>query len=448
MGVLGGDRRPLALAHELLADPAGDARLRAAVRRARRAQHRERVRRRRADRARAAPTRSSSPTRSSACSTTPACGSGAPRAGLAFVARSARWDHAADAARGRRCATRCGARGRVAEPAGPTPPPPLAAARPAGVGGRARARVPVDSRTTREATERLFARLDDGGRRPRSSALEASERDYWDSVDDDHRASLALVFGVWHEVPSVLEKTGLRPDSRRTTCTRWRAARSPAAARSTTPTCSPTRCAASARRWTTSRRGLDFGCSSGRVVRALQAAYPEAEWHGVRPERATRSRGRASTCRGSTSRVSPQDPPLPYEDGALRLRRARSRSGRTTASAPRSAGSTRCTGSSAPAATWSSHDARPAVDRLLRADRRALAGAARARSAARSTAAASGSRPSSASAATGASSTPSGAPRSSRPSGSRRVALPAWSIEDFAVGQNADNQDMYVLRRR
>ena len=29
-----------------------------------------------------------------------------------------------------------------------------------------------------------------------------------------------------------------------------------------------------------------------------------------------------------------------------------------------------------------------------------------------------------------------------------RVALPAWSIEDFAVGQNADNQDMYVLRRR
>ena len=29
-----------------------------------------------------------------------------------------------------------------------------------------------------------------------------------------------------------------------------------------------------------------------------------------------------------------------------------------------------------------------------------------------------------------------------------RIALPAWAIEDFAVGQNADNQDMYVLRRR
>ena len=31
------------------------------------------------------------------------------------------------------------------------------------------------------------------------------------------------------------------------------------------------------------RRGLDFGCSSGRVVRALQAAYPHGEWHGADP---------------------------------------------------------------------------------------------------------------------------------------------------------------------
>src|SRR4051794_32982656 len=29
-----------------------------------------------------------------------------------------------------------------------------------------------------------------------------------------------------------------------------------------------------------------------------------------------------------------------------------------------------------------------------------------------------------------------------------RQVLPEWSIEYFAVGQNADNQDMYVLRRR
>jgi SAM-dependent methyltransferase len=29
--------------------------------------------------------------------------------------------------------------------------------------------------------------------------------------------------------------------------------------------------------------GLDFGCSSGRVVRALAAAFPEARWHGCDP---------------------------------------------------------------------------------------------------------------------------------------------------------------------
>jgi methylase of polypeptide subunit release factors len=28
---------------------------------------------------------------------------------------------------------------------------------------------------------------------------------------------------------------------------------------------------------------LDFGCSSGRVVRVLQAAYPDTRWHGCDP---------------------------------------------------------------------------------------------------------------------------------------------------------------------
>lgn len=33
----------------------------------------------------------------------------------------------------------------------------------------------------------------------------------------------------------------------------------------------------------TGDRGLDFGCSSARVARALAAAYPEVEWHGCDP---------------------------------------------------------------------------------------------------------------------------------------------------------------------
>jgi len=33
-----------------------------------------------------------------------------------------------------------------------------------------------------------------------------------------------------------------------------------------------------------SGRCLDFGCSSGRVVRVMQTAYPDVEWHGCDPE--------------------------------------------------------------------------------------------------------------------------------------------------------------------
>ena len=49
------------------------------------------------------------------------------------------------------------------------------------------------------------------------------------------------------------------------------------------------------------RRGLDFGCSSGRVVRALAAAFPQAEWHGVDPNERRDRVGAASIYRGSGS---------------------------------------------------------------------------------------------------------------------------------------------------
>lgn len=59
--------------------------------------------------------------------------------------------------------------------------------------------------------------------------------------------------------------------------------------------------------------GLDFGCSSGRVVRVLAAAYPEVEWAGCDPN------GEAVAWAGENLpridfRHSPQEPPLPYED--------------------------------------------------------------------------------------------------------------------------------------
>ncbi len=63
---------------------------------------------------------------------------------------------------------------------------------------------------------------------------------------------------------------------------------------------------------------LDFGCSSGRVVRVLAAAYPESSWHGCDPN------GRAiewaaENLPGSSSSSSGDDPPLPLDDGSLDL---------------------------------------------------------------------------------------------------------------------------------
>ena len=93
-------------------------------------------------------------------------------------------------------------------------------------------------------------------------------------------------------------------------------------------------------------------------------------------------------------------------------------------------------------------DARTAVRRALREHRRALRRRSSPRSAARCIGADSGSRRSSGRRATGASSTSSGAPRSSRRNGWPVKRCPRGRSSIFAVGQNADNQDMFVLRRR
>ena len=53
--------------------------------------------------------------------------------------------------------------------------------------------------------------------------------------------------------------------------------------RPTTPTSWPTRSRRAGSTLERGQTGLDFGCSSGRVVRVLAAAYPELDWHGCDP---------------------------------------------------------------------------------------------------------------------------------------------------------------------
>lgn len=64
--------------------------------------------------------------------------------------------------------------------------------------------------------------------------------------------------------------------------------------------------------------GLDFGCSSGRVVRVLAAAYPEIHWHGCDPNAPAIAWAREHVP-GAELFVSPDAPPLELHEGSLDL---------------------------------------------------------------------------------------------------------------------------------
>jgi SAM-dependent methyltransferase len=68
----------------------------------------------------------------------------------------------------------------------------------------------------------------------------------------------------------------------------------------------------------TKRSALDFGCSSGRVVRVLASAYPETSWHGCDPNAAAIAWARESIPAARFFR-SGDRPPLELSDGALDL---------------------------------------------------------------------------------------------------------------------------------
>ncbi len=66
------------------------------------------------------------------------------------------------------------------------------------------------------------------------------------------------------------------------------------------------------------RSALDFGCSSGRVVRVLAAAYPDIDWHGCDPN-APAIAWANEHLPGIDFFVSSDAPPLPLPDAALDL---------------------------------------------------------------------------------------------------------------------------------
>lgn len=66
------------------------------------------------------------------------------------------------------------------------------------------------------------------------------------------------------------------------------------------------------------RSALDFGCSSGRVVRVLAAAYPEISWHGCDPNEPAIAWA-TENLPGIEFLVNGNEPPLPLAGGSLDL---------------------------------------------------------------------------------------------------------------------------------
>jgi len=142
---------------------------------------------------------------------------------------------------------------------------------------------------------------------------------YWSGAPDSrHRTFLLLSFGVWLRIPAVLEKTALGAEQPPEEVHAM--ARGPLAAAGGLYEADMVAGALAevGADIESAAAALDFGCSSGRLVRVLSAAYPEVRWHGCDPNAAA-----VEWASGAYPRVrlfrSGDSPPLDLPDGSLDL---------------------------------------------------------------------------------------------------------------------------------
>jgi SAM-dependent methyltransferase len=132
------------------------------------------------------------------------------------------------------------------------------------------------------------------------------------------RAFLVLAYGIWLDVPNVREKTGLLPVQPPEEVHAM--ARGPLAAAGGIYEADliVDALASVGVEMSAVKSGLDIGCSSGRVVRALAAAYPEVAWRACDPNTPA-IEWAANNLPGIDFFVSDDTPPLPLADGSLDL---------------------------------------------------------------------------------------------------------------------------------
>jgi SAM-dependent methyltransferase len=167
-------------------------------------------------------------------------------------------------------------------------------------------------------TDLLYEQLDDSAVAEVQARLTPGEAGLWDAASPSDRRRLALAFGAHHEVASVLDRTRLSGATPPVDIHAME--RSSASAGGSTYSADIIVEAARESRFELgpAKAGLDFGCSSGRVVRLLAATYPDMEWHGCDPLGDAIDWARANLPDIRFER-SPQHPPLPYADASFDL---------------------------------------------------------------------------------------------------------------------------------
>lgn len=127
---------------------------------------------------------------------------------------------------------------------------------------------------------------------------------------------LVLSYGVWLQVPEILERTGLPAPQPSENVHAM--ARGPLAAAGGVYEADMVFNAVRAGGGDLRQAGevLDFGCSSGRVLRVLGAAFPKIRWRGCDPNDRAIGWAQVNLPQIDTF-VSPQFPPLPIENGGL-----------------------------------------------------------------------------------------------------------------------------------
>jgi SAM-dependent methyltransferase len=179
-----------------------------------------------------------------------------------------------------------------------------------------RRELPIAEATDNEATRMLYERLDPGDVETMEQRLDADLREIWERATPEERMTLALPFCIHLGVEGVAERTGLLavvpPDEVHAM------GRGPLAAGGSFYYADLV--LEALRRGGADpfaqRAALDFGCSSGRVVRVMRAVLPAVEWHACDPN-ADAIQWASRNLPGIDFLVSEQEPPLPFEDGAL-----------------------------------------------------------------------------------------------------------------------------------